>query len=308
MKSAAAWLEHCADEMDRAGLFFGHGTDNAYDEAAWLLLHVLAAPLDGSFTNWDVMLTADQQNSVEHLLKRRIDERCPLAYLTGKVRFCDLEFAVTKDVLVPRSPLAELIAAQFSPWLVIEPDSHGQGRVLDMCTGGACIAIAMSVYMPEIKVDAVDISAAALKVAARNVARHEVGDRVSLIQSDLFDGLGDGIYDLIVSNPPYVSADVFGKLPAEYLVEPSGGLVCGEDGLDIVLKILDASPHYLKQRGILLVEVGESAEALIELLPRVPFLWLDFHHGGDGIFLLEYDQLIACQRDVRAVLEKREHV
>ena len=304
MQTAEEWLEYCAGEMTRAGLFFGHGTDNAHDEAAWMLLHVLNAPLDGSFEHWDLVLGEPQQRALKQLLARRINERCPLAYLTGEARFCGLGFIVSPDVLIPRSPLAELIPEGFAPWANL---GEG-GRVLDMCTGGACIAIAMSVYMPEIKVDAVDISAAALKVAARNVARHEVGDRVSLIQSDLFDGLGDGIYDLIVSNPPYVSADVFGKLPAEYLVEPSGGLVCGEDGLDIVLKILDASPHYLKQRGILLVEVGESAEALIELLPRVPFLWLDFHHGGDGIFLLEYDQLIACQRDVRAVLEKREHV
>ena len=308
MKSAAAWLEHCADEMDRAGLFFGHGTDNAYDEAAWLLLHVLAAPLDGSFTNWDVMLTADQQNSVEHLLKRRIDERCPLAYLTGKVRFCDLEFAVTKDVLVPRSPLAELIAAQFSPWLVIEPDSHGQGRVLDMCTGSGCIATAMAVYMQDVVIDAVDISGSALEIATANMQMHEVAGRCNLIQSDLFSALAEQRYDLIVSNPPYVSAAVFAQLPPEYHAEPSVGLISGDDGLDIVLKILDASPVYLKQQGILVVEVGESAQSLVELLPRVPFLWLEFHHGGDGIFMLGYDQLIACQPDVRAVLEQRKNV
>ena len=145
-------------------------------------------------------------------------------------------------------------------------------------------------------------------VAAQNVERHGLGDRVRLIQSDLFSQLGDTKYDLIVSNPPYVSTEVFEALPAEYRAEPSGGLVCGEDGLDIVLKILDASPQYLKQAGVLIVEVGESAETLLELLPHVPFLWLGFHHGGDGIFLLEYDQLIACQSDVRAVLEQRNNV
>jgi ribosomal protein L3 glutamine methyltransferase len=304
MQTAEYWLEYCAGEMERAVVFFGHGTDNAHDEAAWMLLHVLGAPLDGSFGQWDTLLDESNQKDLEHLLARRINERCPLAYLTGEARFCGLDFIVNPDVLIPRSPLAELIPEQFSPWLVL----NGDGQVLDMCTGGACIAIAMAMYMPGITVDAVDISPAALKVASQNVERHAVGNRVRLIQSDLFDELGDSSYDLIVSNPPYVSADVFADLPAEYRVEPSGGLVCGEDGLDIVLKILDASPRYMKRQAILIVEVGESAEALLELLPRVPFMWLEFQHGGDGIFMLGYDQLIACQPDVRAVLEQRKNV
>ncbi len=304
MQTANDWLEYCAGEMSRAGLFFGHGTDNAHDEAAWMVLHVLGAALDGSFEQWDSLLNETQGNDLEHLLARRIDERCPLAYLTGEARFCGLDFIVSPDVLIPRSPLAEMIQEQFSPWL----DLNKGGRVLDMCTGGACIAIAMARYMPGIEVGAVDISAAALEVARQNVERHAVAAQVSLIQSDLFSEIADTRYDLIVSNPPYVSADVFEQLPAEYRAEPSGGLVCGEDGLDIVLKILDASPRYMKQQAILIVEVGESAETLLELLPRVPFLWLEFNHGGDGIFLLEYDQLIACQPDVRAVLEQRKNV
>jgi len=304
MQTAEYWLEYCTGEMERAGVFFGHGTDNAHDEAAWMLLHVLGEPLDGSFEQWGTLLDESKQKDLEHLLARRINERCPLAYLTGEARFCGLDFFVNPDILIPRSPLAELIPEQFSPWLVL----NGDGQVLDMCTGGACIAIAMAMYMPGITVDAVDISPAALKVASQNVERHAVGNRVRLIHSDLFDELGDSSYDLIVSNPPYVSADVFADLPAEYRVEPSGGLVCGEDGLDIVLKILDASPRYMKRQAILIVEVGESAEALLELLPRVPFMWLEFQHGGDGIFMLGYDQLIACQPDVRAVLEQRKNV
>ncbi len=304
MQTANDWLEYCAGEMSRAGLFFGHGTDNAHDEAAWMVLHVLGAALDGSFEQWDSLLNETQGNDLERLLARRIDERCPLAYLTGEARFCGLDFIVSPDVLIPRSPLAEMIQEQFSPWL----DLNKGGRVLDMCTGGACIAIAMARYMPGIEVGAVDISAAALEVARQNVERHAVAAQVSLIQSDLFSEIADTRYDLIVSNPPYVSADVFEQLPAEYRAEPSGGLVCGEDGLDIVLKILDASPRYMKQQAILIVEVGESAETLLELLPRVPFLWLEFNNGGDGIFLLEYDQLIACQPDVRAVLEQRKNV
>ena len=254
MKTAAAWLEHCAEEMNRAGLFFGHGTDNAHDEAAWLVLHVLDAPLDGSFLGWDVLLTNDQQKNASYLLKRRIDERYPLAYLTGGARFCGLDFAVTPDVLVPRSPLAELITTRFSPWLEMDPDNNGQARVLDMCTGGGYIATAMAVYMPDVIVDAVDVSSAALEIASTNMQRHKVIERCNLIQSDLFTSIETTRYDLIVSNPPYVSAAVFAQLPAEYHAEPSHGLISGEDGLDIVLKILDASAVWLKQKGILVVE------------------------------------------------------
>jgi len=304
MQTANDWLEYCAGEMKRAGLFFGHGTDNEYDEAAWMLLHVLGQPLDGSFEDWGTVLDDTQQAALKALLARRIGERLPLAYLTGVARFCGLDFKVTPEVLVPRSPVAELIVEQFSPWL----DPHGGCRLLDMCTGGGCIAVAMAVYMPECRVDAVDISTAALDIAAENAERHGVSDRVRLIQSDLFSSVEKSGYDLIVSNPPYVSAAVFDNLPPEYKAEPSIGLVSGKDGLDIVLKILDAAPEYLKQRGVLIVEVGESAETLQNLLPRAPFFWLDFASGGDGIFLLEYDQLIACRGDVRVALEQRDNV
>ena len=304
MQTAENWLDYCAGEMKRAGLFFGHGTDNAHDEAAWMLLHVLGAPLDGSYSDWDVVLNENQVGALKQLLARRINERCPLAYLTGRARFCGLEFIVSPQVLIPRSPLAELIADQFSPWLSLQDGA----RVLDMCTGGACIAIAMAVWMPGCTVDAVDISEEALDIATRNIALHDVGDRVALVQSDLFTDIDETDYDLIVSNPPYVSKAVFEQLPDEYRAEPSTGLVCGEDGLDIVLKILDAAPRYLHRKGILIVEVGESAEALEEILPRVPFTWLEFEKGGDGIFLLEYDQLIACQRDVQVLLEQRKNV
>jgi len=304
VNTAEDWLEYCAIEMTRARLFFGHGTDNAHDEAAWMLLHVLGMPLDGCFEQWDRQLDEDQKKALKQLLGQRIEKRCPLAYLTGEARFCGLDFIVTPDVLVPRSPLAELIPEQFSPWLNVRKG----GRVLDMCTGGACIAIAIALYTPETSVDAVDISPAALRVAAQNVARHGVGERLRLIKSDLFSEISNVKYDLIVSNPPYVSADVFEHLPPEYRAEPSTGLICGEDGLDIVLKILDASPKYLEEDGILIVEVGESAVALVKLLPGAPFLWLEFDNGGDGICLLEYDQLIACQADVRKVLEQRKNV
>lgn len=304
MKTAGHWLEYCAAEMEHAGLFFGHGTDNAHDEAAWMLLHVLGMPLDGSFEAWDRRLDEEAEQRLKLLLGRRIAERVPLAYLTGEARFCELDFIVSADVLVPRSPLAELILEQFSPWLDIEPGD----RLLDMCTGGGCIAIAMARHMPGVKVDAVDISAGALRVAAQNVARHGLQDRVELVESDLFSELAEQRYRLIVSNPPYVPAEVFAALPPEYHAEPGSGLVSGQDGLDIVLKILDACPAYLAENGILIVEVGESAQTLSELLPRTPFLWLEFQRGGDGIFLLEYDQLMACQADVKTALERRNNV
>jgi len=290
--------------MQRAGLFFGHGTDNAHDEAAWLVLNVIGVPLDGRFNGWGQVLDETVVQRLQEILRRRIEDRIPLAYLTGEARFCGLDFTVTPDVLVPRSPLAELIPERFSPWLDIAPGD----RVLDMCTGGGCIAIAIAHFLPKTRVDAVDISPAALEVAARNVARHRVQERVNLVESDLFSGLDQERYQLIVSNPPYVARELYEQLPPEYLAEPGTGLVSGEDGLDIVLKILDASPGYLASGGILVVEVGESAPALAELLPRVPFLWLEFEHGGDGVFLLEYDQLNACQADVQTALEQRNHV
>lgn len=304
MKTVADWLEYGAAKMNQAGLFFGHGTDNAHDEAAWMLLHVLAAPLDGSFDDWGRVLDEATEHRFTDLLRRRIEERVPLAYLTGEAHFCGLDFLVTPDVLVPRSPMAELILDGFSPWFEVRPGD----RLLDMCTGGGCIAIAMAARLPGVSVDAVDISPTALQVAELNIARHQLQGRVELVKSDLFTELKKQPYRLIVSNPPYVSAETYADLPPEYLAEPGAGLVSGQDGLDIVLKILDASPAYLAEDGILIVEVGESAETLVELLPRTPFLWLEFQHGGDGVFLLEYDQLMACQADVQMALEQRNHV
>lgn len=304
MQTAEDWLKHCALAMSHAELCFGHGTDNAHDEAAWLLLHVLRAPLDGRFTAWDSVLSKPQERELRRLLERRITERCPLAYLTGEARFCGLDFVVTRDVLVPRSPLAELIPERFSPWVQLGRSA----KVMDMCTGGGCIAIAMAVHLPGTAVDAVDSSAAALRVAAINIERHAVSGQVHLINSDLFEQVKSGPYDLIVSNPPYVAADVFAQLPAEYRAEPSDGLVSGVDGLDIVLKIIAVASVYLQPQGVLVVEVGQSAATLAKLLPCMPFLWLDFRHGGDGVFLLEYDQLTACQSAVQAVMEQRKNV
>ena len=293
MKTAEFWLKYCAAEMIRAEVFFGHGTDNAHDEAAWMLLHVLGAPLDGSFTQWEVVVSETQQKDLEHLLARRINERCPLAYLTGEARFCGLSFVITPDVLVPRSPIAELVLQGFEPWLQVD----GQLRILDLCTGSGCIAIACAHYLPEAMVDASDISPSALDVARVNVERHQLQDRVNLYRSDVFDDLPTGRYDLIVSNPPYVSQEEMAGLPDEYGYEPALGLEAGEDGMDIVARILCTAGNYLKPGGIMVIEVGESMDYLLRRYPMVPFLWLDFAHGGNGVFLLTAEQLKQYEQD-----------
>ena len=232
-------------------------------------------------------MTGPEAERIGGLMRRRIDERIPLAYLTHEARFAGLSFFVNEDVLVPRSPIAELIEAGFEPWL--DPDQVTD--VLDLCTGSGCIAVACAYAFPEANVDATDISPSALEVARINVDRHDVQGRVSLIRSDVFDALPGGRYDLIVSNPPYVSQRELERLPEEFSHEPELGLEAGEDGLDVVRRILRYAEGRLRPDGILVVEVGSSAEALMASYPDVPFLWLDFERGGEGVFLLTAAQL-----------------
>ena len=274
--------------MNEAGLHFGHGTDNAVDEAAALALHALHLPPDLHAEYFQAQLTPPEQRAVLQLLERRIVERKPAAYLTQRAWFMGLPFYVDERVLVPRSPLAELIERHFAPWL---PDSRKVEHILDLGTGSGCIGIACAYAFPDAQVDVVDVSAEALAVARHNIVEHGLEDQVEAIQSDLFSALKGRHYDLIISNPPYVALEELDSLPPEYHHEPRLGLAAGVEGLDVVMEILQQSSDYLKRDGLLIVEVGNAQYALCEAFPDVPFTWLEFERGGQGVFLLNAAQV-----------------
>ena len=277
-----------ASRMNEAGLHFGHGTDNAIDEAAALVLHALHLPPDLHAEYFQSHLTPAEKQAVLLLLKRRVAERKPAAYLTQRAWFMGLPFYVDERALVPRSPLAELIERHFAPWL---PDSRTVGGILDLGAGSGCIGLACAYAFPDARVDLADISAEALEVARRNVVEHGLEDQVEVIQSDLFSALKGRRYDLIISNPPYVGLEELDSLPAEYQHEPRLGLAAGTEGLDVVMEILHQAADYLSRDGLLIVEVGNAQYALCAALPDVPFTWLEFEHGGQGVFLLNASQL-----------------
>lgn len=265
-----------------ADLYYGHGTDNAEDDIYALIWDSLQLPWEPDPQFLAARLTAQEKKLLAERLEQRIIQRVPVPYLTQTAHFCDMTFYVDDRVLIPRSPIAELIRQQFSPWIVPENIT----RILDLCTGSGCIALACCAWFPDAQVDGSDISESALAVAAINAERHQCSEQLRLFQSDCFDHIPETTYDIIVSNPPYVADAVMKRLPAEYRHEPEMALFAEESGLAIVHRILHQAGKYLSNEGILVVEVGESAEDLIAAYPEVPFVWLDFEQGGDGIFLL----------------------
>jgi ribosomal protein L3 glutamine methyltransferase len=281
------YIRFAASRFTQAKVSFGHGTVTALDEAAALVLHTVYQPYNLAEAYLDTVLTINERQAVIDIIDRRINERIPAAYLTNEAIFAGLSFYVDHRVLVPRSPIAELIEQRFAPWIEEDQVTH----ILDLCTGSGCIAIACAYAFQDALVDAVDLSSDALAVAEINIENHQVSDSVTLYQSDLFSALPIVQYDVIVSNPPYVNLEEWEQLPREFLAEPDIGFKGGQTGLDIVLRILVDTDDYLAEQGILIVEVGSSAQTLQNTFPDVPFYWLSFERGGDGVFLLTAEQV-----------------
>ena len=294
-------IRYGASRFNAAGLTFGHSYDNALDEATQLTLHALHLPQDLSPVYGQARVTLAEKEDVLALFLRRIEERVPAAYLTGEAWFAGLSFKSDPRALVPRSPIAELIMAGFEPWL----GGREVRRALDLCTGSGCIAIAMAHHNPDWHVDGADLSGDALDLAHENADRLGV-DNVRFLQSDLFSGLQGEHYDLIVTNPPYVTNDETDALPPEYAHEPELGLRAGDDGLDLVLKILRDAPLHLHEDGLLVCEVGESERALAALLPELPLAWVEFKVGQMGVFVAECHDLVAHNARIAALAAQRE--
>jgi len=293
-------IRYGASRFNAAGLTFGHSFDNALDEATQVVLHTLHLPPDLGPAYGQARVTSVEKAQILALFWRRIEERLPVAYLTGEAWFAGLGFKSDARALVPRSPIAELIESGFEPWL----GGRDVQRALDLCTGSGCIAIAMAHYNPDWRVDGTDISDDALALAHENKARLHA-DNARLIKSDLFEGLSGEHYQLIVTNPPYVTNAETDALPKEYSYEPELGLRAGDDGLDLVLKILRDAPLHLSQDGLLICEVGESEHALVKLLPDVEFVWIEFKVGQMGIFAVECAELIVHHPRIRELADGR---
>lgn len=281
-------LRFMVSRFNESGLFFGHGSDNAWDEAVYLLLHTLHLPIDRLEPFLDARLTPSERTTVAEMIRRRVEERVPAAYITREAWLGDYRFYVDERTIVPRSFIAELIEEQFEPWL---EDPWSVSSALDLCTGSGCLAILTALAFPDAHVDAVDLSPDALDVAARNVTDYELEDRVRLVHSDLFSGLAGRRYDLIISNPPYVNAESMAALPAEYRHEPEMALASGPDGLDLVRRMLREARSHLNPGGLLIVEIGHNRDDLEAAFPTTPFTWLETAAGNEYVFMLREDEL-----------------
>jgi ribosomal protein L3 glutamine methyltransferase len=296
------YLRFATSEFNQAELFFGHGTNNAWHEAITLVMFALNLPEELSEQVFNCRLTSHEKSTVLALVERRIIEQLPAAYLTNQAQFVGLPFYVDERVLVPRSPIGELIEQHFSPTF---SQKNPPKRILDLCTGSGCIAIACAVAFPEAEVDALDLSIDALNVAQINIENHGLTEQVIPIQSDVFSGVDGLTYDLIVTNPPYVDQEDVDALPQEYLHEPEMGLGSGVDGLDIVREILAQAANHLNEKGVLICEVGNSQIHVEHVYPQVPFTWLTFKNGGHGVFMLTKEQLINHANSFRQAFEKK---
>ena len=280
-------LDQVATALESADLYYGHGTDNPWDEAVQLVLAVAGLPADSDNSALPHPVTREQAVRMAGLLRRRIEQRVPLPYLTGKAFFAGLSLRCDQRAIIPRSPLAELVQAGFQPWYAgPEPE-----RILDLCCGGGCIGLACAWHLPGTRVDLLDLDPEALALAAENIVDLGLDTRVRALQSDLFAAAAGERYDIIVSNPPYVDADDLAAMPAEYRHEPALALGSGVDGLDLTRRLLAEAEDYLQPWGLLVVEVGNSQEALESAYPDVPFTWLEFEHGGHGVFALSAREL-----------------
>jgi ribosomal protein L3 glutamine methyltransferase len=304
-QTIATLISGSALAMVRAGLKFAHHSDNALDEARELVLHALSLPKDLPEAMASAKVLSNEVRAVKRLLSIRIKERMPAAYLIGSAQFAGLVFKSDARALVPRSPIAELIEGDFVGFERARP----WRRALDMCTGSGVIGLALAIHQPELAVDLVDISASALSLARENLAlhadRHALGARVSVVESNLFEALGTRRYELIVSNPPYVTEDEYAALEPEYGHEPALGLVSGADGLDLTLKILAQACEHLEPHGWLIVEVGEAHRTLSSLLPELPLHWVKFAVGHMGVFAIRREQLMPHLKRIRTLLEQR---
>lgn len=280
------YLRYATTQFVESDIYFGHGTDNPWDEAVLLVMRSLQLPLEDNTIFLDARLVRDERQRILERVDRRIHERIPVAYLVGEAWFMGMPFKVDERVLVPRSPLAELIQTGLQPWL----GDHPVERLLDLCTGSGCIGIAAATVFEDAEVDLADISGDALEVAEQNIGFHELTHRVRTVESDLFDGI-EGRYDVILSNPPYVDEEDLSDMPKEFHHEPELGLAAGADGLDIARRILADAADHLNPGGLLIVEVGNSWLALEEAYPELPFTWIEFQQGGEGVFLLTAEDL-----------------